>query len=295
MRSKVMVAAGVAMWALASCSDGGDGQAATDDQIADMIGEQYAEEDPAADSASVETQRSEFVGECMDAAGFEYLRPDSAVSPIDELGLDAEEFALQYGFGISTMFEADAERFAERASGNSYQDQIMAMPEDERSAYLDAEQQCLQDSYIEFGLPMNGSFSLPEGSEIMDRQMAAQEAAAQDERVEEARAGWAGCMQEQGYDYAAMEDMIRPLELEAMPLQEAFMGALNTALENGEDITGITPESALTAEQFEQLAQLQQRELTVAAAHQACIGQGHDFEAVLHDVTMEYLAEEFSS
>lgn len=295
MRWMLIVGSAIAIAVLAACGGSEPDQAETDDLIAEKLAEQYAEDGDEEPPASVEDQRVEFMTDCMNAEGFEYLQAVTKIATSDPMEIDPREYTLRYGFGLSTDFESLADSFDQPVEEDPAQTALEAMSESERSDYMGQEELCLQESYIEFGLPENGAVWIPEDSDIMERMDAAYQAAAQDERVEQARLDWSRCMQEQGYDFAALEDMIGPLESEAMPLQEAFLAAISELAASGSSVTDVTSEEVLSAEQVEQLHGLQQRELTTAAAHQTCIDRGFDFEAVLAEVTDEYLVEEFGS
>jgi hypothetical protein len=83
--------------AAAGCSgDTGREPTAAEQSIIDRLGEAPGEE---TDPAETEAARNGFVAECMAEAELEYLGPTEAPSLIEWLGLTAEQFAAEYGFG----------------------------------------------------------------------------------------------------------------------------------------------------------------------------------------------------
>lgn len=288
MRLALIVVAAVVI--AGGCTAEGDSAMTENEQaLADRLAESAADDVP---EEETEAARREFMTGCMAESDLEYLGPKDADSLIEWLGLTPEEFRAQYGFGHSTTIdllmayreyiEAEAER--QRALYD-------AMPEAERAVYSAAERECLAESYVEYGLPRNGTVQLPDDSPINEMLAEASIMTADDPRIEQVTADWSACMADQGYEFADRDEMGLPLQQEAEEFLAAYATAGQPLVDAGSDWGELTAEEVLDAVQFAELEALQAREMATSAADQACIDQGHDIETVNAEVYQEYLAD----
>lgn len=270
-------------------AEGDRGMTENEQALADRLAESAADD---VSEEETEAARREFMTGCMAESDLEYLGPNDADSLIEWLGLTPEEFRAQYGFGHSTTIdllmayheyvETEAER--QRASFN-------AMPEAERSAYSAAERECLAESYVEYGLPANGTVQLPDDSPINEMLAEASTMTEDDPRVEQVTADWSACMADQGYEFADRDEMGLPLQQEAEEFLAAYATAGQPLVDAGADWAELTAEDVLDPVQVAELETLQAREMATSAADLACIDQGHDIEAVNAEIYQEHLAD----
>jgi hypothetical protein len=257
--------------------------------IIDRLGEGPSEESTPAET---EAARSELVAACMAEDDLEYLGPPEAPSLIEWLGLTAEEFEAQYGFGHTTTIDL---RMAYEVFANGVMEdlraEIEALPAADRERYRPRELECLQESYAEFGFPVNGSVYLPNDSPIHEYTARATEATVDDPRLAEVTRAWSNCMAEQGYDFEDRDEMGLPLQEDAEPFIAAYASQGQALVEAGRTWDDLRTADVFDAEQLAALEELQQRELAISAAHRGCIDQGHDIDAVYTEVYDEYLAE----
>lgn len=274
----------------AGCSgETGREPTAVEEAIIDRIGQIPSEE---SDPAETEAARNEFVAECMSEADLEYLGPAEAPSLIEWLGLTEEQFRIEYGFGHTTTIDLSrAYDVFVYAVMEERRAAFEALPEADRDRYRPRELECLQESYAEFGFPMNGSVYLPDDSPIHEYTDQATEATAEDPRLDEVTRAWSNCMAEQGYDFADRDEMGLPLQEEAQPFMEAYASQGQTLIDAGQTWEDLRAADVLDAEQLAALEELQQRELAIASAHHHCLDQGHDIDAVYTEVYNEHLTD----
>ena len=275
----ILVAAGCS-------SDPGDREpTAVEASIIDRLGETSDEESTPAET---EAARSEFVAACMAEDDLEYLGAAQAPSLIEWLGLTAEEFEAEYGFGYTTTIDL---QMAYEVYADGVLEEFRAEIEALRERYRARELECLQESYAEFGFPMNGSVYLPNDSPIHEYTAQAAEATEDDPRLAEVTRAWSECMAEQGYEFDNRDDMGLPLQEDAEPFITAYASQGQALVDAGSTWDDLRAADVLDAGQLAALEELQQRELAISAAHRKCIDQGHDIDAVYTEVYDEYLAE----
>ena len=249
---------------------------------------------PGEDRSPVETEeaRNDLVAECMAEEDLQYLGPGEAPSLIEWLGLTEERFRAAYGFGHTTTIDlAKAYEVFVTAAMEEYQDSFATLPAAERERYQTRVQECFQESYAELGFPENGTVYLPNDSPIHEYTERASEAAADDPRLAEVTDDWSACMGEQGYDFGDRDEMGLPLQEAAASFVTAYASQGQALVDSGRAWEDLRVSDVLDAEQLAELVELQQRELDTAAAHQQCVGSGHDIEAVYAEVYDEHLAE----
>jgi hypothetical protein len=254
------------------------------DRLADPSDEDAAPQE-------TEAERNAFVSECMSEEGLTYLGPPEGQSVLERTGLTEEEFRAAYGFGHSTAIDlAKAVESSAKAAMEEYGAALGALSESEREQYESREQECLQRSYAEFGLPENGSVYLPNDSPINDYIEQAMEAAQSDPRLADVTAAWSACMSGQGYEFTDRDQMGLPLAEAALPFITAYTEQGQALIDAGRTWEDLTVAEVLDADSLAALEDLQQRELATATAHQHCIDQGHDIDAVYAEVHDEHLA-----
>lgn len=239
-----------------------------------------------------EAAREEFVGACMEKEGLDYLGSPAAPSIREWLGRTEKEFRAEYGFGHSTTIDlAKAHEDFAIAELEKHQASFETLPAAERTRYRTRERECLQQSYAEFGFPENGTTYLPSDSPINKYTEQAYQATANDPRLTEATNDWSKCMRERGYDFTDRDRMGLPLQQAAEPFVTAYSTRARPLLDAGRTWKDLRVADVLTSAQLAELRDLQQRELTVSAAHQHCIDQGHDIDAAYSKIYAEHLAQ----
>ena len=166
------------------------------------------------------------IGDCMTAAGFEYVPVDFArvkegmdadkTAP----GLSDEEFIAQYGFGITTQYDHPGREIGLGEQNVAIYD---ALPPQEQVAYDHA--LLGEDREATFAQSVEAEdFSRTGGCtrQAVEQVFTPQELTqayinpadvtiAEDPRVVEATGKWSDCLREQGYDYANPDDVEQDL------------------------------------------------------------------------------------
>lgn len=287
---EVLAPIGAAILFVAGCSGDADrGPTSTEQAIIERLAESSSD-----DAAPQETEaaRQEFISQCMAEEDLEYLGPPESPSMLERLDLTEEDFRAEYGFGHSTTIDlARGYEDLTLAEMESYQAALDTLSEAERERYQAREWECLEQSYAEFSLPENGTVNLSADSPINGYLDQALEATTNDPRLAEVTAHWSDCMRDQGYDFTDRDEMGLPLQEEAQQFMTAYSIQGQTLVDSGRTWENLSVADVLDSEQLAALEELQQRELDIAAAHQHCIDQGHDIDAVYAEVYDEHLAE----
>jgi hypothetical protein len=180
----------------------------------------------------------DIIGQCMDREGFEY----TPVNPVQQraalvgsTGLTEEEFNEQFGYGITTLFEARVRQ----AAGGPNQAIYDALSEDEKVAYDRALYG--EDKTATFAVALDtGDFSRLGGcvkqatdevfggadliEDLTGKLDELDEAILEDQRMVDAVEKWSDCMRAEGYDLGTQDevDTLLENELEAIvgPIEE---------------------------------------------------------------------------
>ena len=209
---------------------------------------------------------------CMSAQGFEYYPVDytTARAAMDAnskpSGMSGADFRAQYGYGVTTLYGGAADQKTLGAGDNNLQYVASLTPAD-RVAY----ERALYGEHTDasFVVAMdNEDFSTTGGctKQAVSQVFTADELGASfvnyqngqgdrvdaDPRVVAAYQDWSGCMRDKGYNYA------KPDEIKADLLSQL------------DAITGGQPLDSLSADQKQQLSDLQALEVEVAAVDDQC-------------------------
>lgn len=255
----------------------------------------------------------EKVEECMTEKGFEYY-PNVSEGEANKLAeaysLPDDEFAEQYGYGISTlMFTDDSDEEANDNPNQEYRDSLSAQAQEEYDQALhgdmtsfatsesdgegavtagppeDADFGCYGDAADEiYGPRDEGSATDPflEFDSLMDDLFQLGERVKADPRVAEATDAWRNCMADAGHpDFENVSE----------PEQQVFqrMNELRGTLAPDDAEAGIAPPEEDDIDP-EALAELQEFELELAQADYTC--KDDHYNEVAHDVSRE-LEQEF--
>ena len=166
------------------------------------------------------------IGDCMTAAGFEYVPVDFARvkdgmdADKSAPGLSDEEFVAQYGFGITTQYDHPGREIGLGDQNVAIYD---ALPPDEQVAYdhallgEDREATFAQSVEAE-DFSKTGGCTRQAVEQVFTPQELTQAyinpadvAISQDPRVVEATGKWSDCMRQKGYDYAGPDDVEQDL------------------------------------------------------------------------------------
>ncbi len=217
---------------------------------------------------------------CMRGQGFDYVPVDPATlraameSNSRPSGVSEKEFRAQYGYGITTLYEAQLTQ-AQNSQGEPNKKVRAALPAADRVAYdralygdnpgatfaaaLDSEDLtglggCTKQS-VDAVFPANEVRRLR-----LTGQDAVGERALQDPRVVEAIRGWSTCMRSAGHTYAKPDDIKADLQGKL----GTIVGAAPRTAPVGSDPAAVAPYDKAT------LAALQKTEIAVATADFAC-------------------------
>lgn len=223
---------------------------------------------------------------CMKAQGFDYVPVDPATlraamdSNSKPSGLSEQEFRTQYGYGISTLYDAQLLQAlnSQGEPNKKIRDALAAAdlaaydralygenPAATFAAALDSEDLtglggCTKES-VDAVFP-SAEIKLLRSSP--NSQDAVGELALQDPRVIQATRLWADCMRAAGYAYAKPDEIKTDMQIKL----GAIVGAAPQTTPVGTD-----PAAATTYDQAA-MAALQQQEIAVAAADFTCAAKG---------------------
>lgn len=220
---------------------------------------------------------------CMKAQGFDYVPMDPATlrAAMDAnskpSGLSDEEFRRQYGYGISTLYDAQLLQ-AQNSQGEPNKKIREALAPADRAAYdralygdnasatfaaaLDSE-----DLTVLGGCTKQAVDAVfpPAEIKLLRQSPASQDAvgerALQDPRVVEALRSWSGCMQAAGHTYAKPDEIKADIQARL----GAIVGAASSVAPVG---------TAVATYDQTAMAALQQQEITLANADSACAAKG---------------------
>ena len=295
------------------------------ESLSDYLG--FSIDDP--DAAAVQFEESErraqeLIALCMAGEGFEYVPVDPAGSGLVQAGFDtgSEEYAREYGFGITTWYGREESDGQESGAADPNESIVAAMSESERGAYMEAlygppaaddegveafddlDQAfgagCQGEAYREVQGRLLRMFQLlgPALQDMNERMEA-------DSRVAAASEGWSACMADRGYRYEDQNAMfevifqdfgdrldeivgpdggfVDPFEGWTREEVETFM-AENSEQEIQDYYEQARSEARAGVDQ-EAVAALQQEERDLAVADFEC---GRELQDVLEEVWPEY-------
>lgn len=264
-RSLRIAAAGVVLGSLAACGGDGSNASGGSDNTPRYGSEEFG---LTLDELAARIEEVEgLIGECMTAAGFDYVPVDfeqvKEGMDADQTapGLSDEEYVAQYGFGVTTQFNWPGREIGLGERNIAIYEGLTA---DQKVAYdhtlFGENREWTFAKALEFE-----DFSQTGGCtrEAVEQSFAAEELNAnylnpgdavieQDERMVDAIAQWSDCVGQEGYDYAHPDDIDKDLEERLMAITE-----------------GADPAS-LTGTAAEALAELQGEELALAAVAIPC-------------------------
>jgi hypothetical protein len=259
----------------------------------------------------------EFVAECMAGEGFEYtanvINPEDWTDPWSEAqALAPDEFAEQYGYGITTMRFDDADlpadpnqEYRESLSSEAQEAYERALygytmewegdeppPVEDRGCYGIASAEIYDEDPYETYDEGNDPWAEFEG--LMNDISTLSERIRTDQRLEEAEQAWLGCMADAGYP-----------EFEFVGDAEQSVYQRQNELEGWDEIdqlyeSGDFEEAEELAESFEprepdpqELAELQEYEIELAVIDRGCMTEHYDavYTEVSHAMQDEFIAE----
>lgn len=295
------------------------------ESLSDYLG--FSIDDP--DAAAVQFEESErraqeLIALCMAAEGFEYVPVDPAGSGLVQAGFDSgsEEYAREYGFGITTWYGREESDGQESGAADPNEPILAAMSESERGAYTEAlygppaaddegveafddldqvfGAGCQGEAYREVQGRLLRMFQLlgPALQDLNERMEA-------DSRVAAASEGWSACMADRGYRYEDQNAMFEVIFQDFGNRLDELVGPDGGFVDPFEDWTREEVETFM-AENSEQeiqdfyeqarsearagvdqeaVAALQQEERDLAVANFEC---GQELQDVLEEVWPEY-------
>lgn len=294
------------------------------ESLSDYLGFDFQDPDAAAAQfAEAERRAQEIIALCMAREGFEYIpvNPANTQGAVQVIGDDSEEYAREYGFGITTRY--GSEEPDGRGSGTEDPNRAIqaAMSESERAAYMEAlygppvaddEGAAAFEGEEIFGSGcQGGAYQEVQGRLIRMMQLLGPslqelgERIQADPRVAEAEEGWSACMADRGYRYETQDEMYTEVFTDFGERLDEIIGPGGGAVDPFEGWTEeeveifLAENSEQAIEDFyeqaqsearagvdqEALAALQQEERDLATANAEC---GQDLLAVYDEVWPEY-------
>lgn len=221
-------------------------------------------------------RHNEQIRHCMAAAGFRYIA-FRHTEPREAMGLSAQEFTRQYGFGISTLIDYEARSRDPNVAIRA------ALPPQERARYDEHRNQCTEQAQEQLGLPPN-VLAVPNDDEYLEVAPRAQA----DPRVAEAKSQYANCLAAYGFSGTSGEALQAGIEDRVAPLREVYLTELQRRHRQGADTSQTGIDDVLGDEQLATLHQIEEYELRAAAADEQC---GRDLYPVIEAIHDEYLTE----
>ncbi|RQX03903.1 hypothetical protein DLJ58_29020 [Micromonospora arida] len=231
------------------------------------------------DIADYHRRANQYMGECMQSAGFQYVAHTPPTDPRLSLGLTEAQFTQRYGFGISTLIDHPAS--GQRTDPNLAVEALLD-PARQR-AYAKARGACEQRRDDAVGDPpgvMRGPAA--EGAELTR----VSDQANADPRIAAAKDEYARCMTGKGFTVRSGEDLSGPIHLQVEPYRQAFDTLVAEYTASGRDVAVLRVADVLDEGQLARLRHIQQAELQGAAADGAC---GRWLYPVAQVVHREYL------
>lgn len=276
--------------------------------------------------AAAEQQRlvQEAIRSCMADLGWEYTVEVATLNPRQQLAaanaglndLEPDDFAEQYGFGISTRFDtlldgglaafdaADEEESANdlmlasmaEAEADAWQQALVGeRPErDAEGRIIDPETGevvaggrrqgrqpggCTADAQAEVRGDQNALQELADLFDEVERRIEA------DPRIDEMNREWSSCMAEAGYTFETIDEAEDSIRTELGPLVRELFRRGGPRGGQGDETVGAT---GLTAEEESALDALQDRERELGLASHIC---GADFAEETAQIQMRYEAD----
>ncbi|HEX6196717.1 MAG TPA: hypothetical protein VFZ37_12460 [Jiangellaceae bacterium] len=254
----------------------------------------------------------DLVAQCMADEGFEYtahaVNPEDYVSPwMEAQQLPPEEFAEQYGYGISTMHYSEIEPDLPPDPNQEYRESLSseALEEYDRALYGDhtlwdagdgpppvEERGCYGIASAEiYGADLRepaevGADPWTEFERLLNDINSLAQRIHRDPRLEDANQAWLGCMADAGYP-----DLRQVGQAEQSIHQR--MGELE-----GWDMAAELSDTEISEFQPpeidpDELAELQEYEIELAVADRKCMAEHYDdvFEEVSHGLQEEFIEE----
>lgn len=227
---------------------------------------------------------NQVLSRCMGAAGFQF----QPVSPPDglrqSLGVTEEEFTRQYGFGISTLIEARLlQQGGKKDPNGAY---AATLSQEAQRAYNDAYGECQEQAFRELGPPPGMQILSAGMTSVFER---AEQAAASDQRLVQAKQKFGDCLVRQGYSARTSEDLTKDINERMAPLRAAVEQRINEVRKQGGNPKSVRAEEVLGAAQRTQLDAVRRHELAVAGAVRLCERDGADVDAVQTALQREYV------
>ena len=319
--------------AVSAASQPADTNAETEDgaaegepeSLSDYLGFDYQDPDAAAAQfAEAERRAQEMIALCMAREGFEYIpvNPANTQGAVQVIGDDSEEYAREYGFGITTWYgSGESDGRAPGTEDDPNQAIQTAMSESEREAYMEAlygppvaddeGAESFEGEVIFGGGCRGGAYQEVQGQMIRMMQLLGPslqelgERIQADPRVAAAEEGWSACMADRGYRYETQDEMYTEAFSDFGDRLDEIIGPGGGAVDPFEGWTEeeveifLAENSEQAIEDFyeqaqsearasvdqEALAALQQEERDLASANAEC---GRDLLAVYDEVWPEY-------
>jgi hypothetical protein len=321
---------------LAGCGDdGGSTEAGDDSPLAEFFGEGVIEFSPGGGmgmsfggSSDFEIPEDELrrmrevedlVAKCMADEGFEYtanaINPEEWVSPwMDAQELPPDEFAEEYGYGISTLHYSQFEDELPQDPNQEYRESLSPEardayeralsgdymsweadegppPVEERGCYGIASAEVYGEDPLE---EMEQADPWTEFDGLMNDLSSLSERIHTDPRLEEAAEAWLDCMADAGYpDFQQVGDAEQSVH-ERMNEIEGWAEVETTLEEGGEEANREVLEEFEPKEPDPQeLAELQEHEIELAVADRECMAEHYDdvFAGVSDELEEEFVEE----
>lgn len=331
---------------LAGCGDdGGSTESADESPFAEFFGEGVIEFSPGGgmgmsfggsgdfEIPEEELQRmreiEDLVAECMADEGFEYtanvINPEEFVSPwMEAQELPPDEFAEEYGYGISTMHYSQIEEDLPADPNQEYRESLSPEatqafeaalygdqeawsfeegegppPVEERGCYGIASAEVYGEDPME---DMQRADPWSEFEGLMNDISSLSQRIHTDPRLEEAGQAWLGCMADAGYpDFQRVGEAEQSIhqrmgELEGWNMTESEMIESESTEAPSPDASGDSSEAVIQEPPEidpEELAEVQEYEIELAVADRGCMAEHYDevFTEVSHTMQEEFIEE----
>jgi len=262
---RVPVASGLAiLLLLGGCSSDPQTQPTPDTKLPSFIAKQSEKKTEQQDVAAFYVKYNEIMKSCMKEQGFDYLSYVPTTDKKIALGLSDQQFAEQYGYGISTLIDFLAPG-SQRMDPNFKK--MQGLDKAARQSFGKQFNKCQQKVQDEIGPPPSGGAIKMNDAEqkSMDGVQAKTNA---DPRVKQALATRAACLEKNGF--TAGEDLTQPIATAAEKYVLKFENEASTMEAAGRTSDKLKIEDVLSGEELAELKKIQKREIAMAVETSPC-------------------------
>ncbi|BCJ44118.1 hypothetical protein GCM10010168_09310 [Actinoplanes ianthinogenes] len=265
VRLLAAVAGVTVLLSLSGCGgDKADAQPVPDSNLPSFMAQQTEKEPKQADVDDYYVKFNDIMKTCMKEQGFDYRDYIPTTDKKMSLGLTDEQFARQYGYGISTLIDYLAPG-SQRVDPNI--NAVQKLDKAARASYGKQSNECQQRAQDKIGPPPSGGAikMSTKDQQAMDGVVAKTNT---DQRVKAAQADRSTCLEGKGF--TAGEDLTQPISAAADKYIVKFENKAGEMEAAGRNSDKLKITDVLTADEMADLKKIQKREIAMAVETSPC-------------------------